>query len=289
MQGVDPREVNREQHQDDDRHEKQAKRHRNRHGNEELCLETLVQHQRRQAGHRRDGRQKNRTETAHARLPNGLPHLLPFLQIAVEGRDKHKGVVHEDANQGNHAQDAEEADLGVEGPVAEADANQPKRNQTEDRDTLQRGAEGQDDDEQHQGKNEWHDRRDAFLGFGLLAVLALVTGPDGGILGQDARHHIRLDVGIGVRGTHVGTRQIRADLHLPLAVQSVDGRDAALLADFRKLFQRDKAAVGGSNAVPLEVAHRAAVLVIQAHPHAHFVAAALQTLHLAPEEALPHL
>ena len=173
--------------------------------------------------------------------------------------------------------------------MTEADANQPKRNQPKDRNALQRGTERQDDDEQHQGKNEWHDRGDAFLGFGLLAVLALVTGPDGGILGEDVGHHIRLDVGIGIRRTHVGTRQIRAHLHLPLAVQSVDGRDAALLTDFRKLFQRNKAAIGSANAVPLEVAHRAAVLVVEAHPHAHLVAAALQTLHFAPEEALPHL
>ena len=289
MQGVDPHEVNRKQHQDDDRHKEQPKRHRNGHGNQELCLETLVEHQRCESSDRGHRSEQNGAETAHARFPNGLSHLLSLLEVAVERRHKHQGVVDEDADEGNHAQDAEQADLGAQDPVPEADANESKGNQPEDRHTLQRRAERQDDDEQHERKNEWHDRRNAVLRLGLLAVLAFVTGPNRGILGEDAWHHVGLNVGIGIRCADARAGQIRTHLHLPLSVQAIDGGDAAFLAHFCKLLQGHEAPVRSANAVPLQVAHGAAIGVVKTHPNTNFITSTLQSLDLTPKETLPYL
>ena len=119
--------------------------------------------------------------------------------------------------------------------------------------------------------------------------MAFVAGPNRGILGQNARNHIRLDVGVGIRGADVGTRQICTHLHLPFAVETVDGRDASLLADFGQLFKGHEAAVRRPDSVPLEVTHGAPVGVVKPHPDSDFVPASLQALDLAPEKSLTHL
>ena len=173
--------------------------------------------------------------------------------------------------------------------MAQADSDQTEGNEAKHRHPLQRRTERQDDDEQHRDKNERHHCGDALLGFGLFAVLTFVTRPDGWVLRKDGRHNIGLQVGIRVARADVGTREVCTHLNLALAIQAVDGRDAALFADVREFFQWHEAPVWRSDSVPLEVAHGTAVLIVQTHPNPHLVTAPLQPLHLASKKPLTHL
>ena len=286
---VDPHQVDGQKHQNHHRDEQQPERDGDGHGNEELRLETLVEHEGRQARDRGDGGQQDGPESAHASFPNRVVHGHALFEVAVVGGDKHQGVVHQNANEGNHAEDAEQADLGSQQPMAEADADHAKWNEAKHRKALQRRAERQDDDEQHQRENQRHDGLDAHLGLGLFAVLSFVTRADGGVFGQDAGDDVGLQICIRIAGADVGAREVRADLHLALSVQAVDRGDALHLPHLGQFLQRHKSPGRGPDPVASKVAQGASVGLGEAHPHANFVPTSLEALHLIAEEPLTDL
>ena len=289
VQRIDPKEINREQNQNHNRDEEQTKSHRDRHGDQELRLKTLVEHQRCQTCHCGDRSQQDGTKTAHSRFPYRLTHLQTIPQIVVECRHKDKCVVHQNAHQGNATQETEQANLGPQKPMAQADPNQSKGNEAKHCDPLQGASEGQNDDEEHQCKNERHDGLDAGLALGLFPVLSLVTGTDGWVFGQDLGKDIVLDVCIGIACTDTRSRQVGTHLNLTFSIQSVDGGDALHLPHVCHLFQRHQIAIRGPYSVAHQVAQGCTVLFCQAHPNPNLVSPTLKPLDLTPKETLAHL
>ena len=119
--------------------------------------------------------------------------------------------------------------------------------------------------------------------------MAFVTRADGRVLGQNLGNDVFFDVRIGVTGADVGASEVCADLDFTGTVQAVDGCDAKNFPDVGQFFKRDEASIGRTNAIPLEVAHRAAVFVGKADPNPHFVPTALKSLDFTSEETLAHL
>src|SRR5690606_31863847 len=207
-----------------------------------------------------------------------------LLHVGIEGADEHEGVVHHHADQGDHAEEAEEAHLHAVDPMPPADADEAERYAEQHREHLPEAAQRDHDHREHDDEREGKHPGGARSHLAALLALPLEAVAQARIAGEHGLEHFLRHHALRIRGALRAAGQVGLHAHFAFAIEVIDRPDAALDAVAHELAERELPTIGGADAHVLQIAQGGPGVLGVAHPDLHLILTALHALRLQAEE-----